>query len=109
MDTENLDPALFRHLVLPDDPSGGTDARAQFGARFADLLHRLERRRGPPSGGEAESLLSALGAAQVQEWELALAFLETSQRPQPGTRRSPLSLGTLKRRFHFVMAMGAHR
>ena len=107
MNAEYLDPAPFRRLHLLDDSPGGADARAQFAARFGGLLQRLERRRSPASSAEAESLLSALGAAQMQEWELALAFLETSHRAQPGARRVPLSLGTLRRRFHFVMSMGA--
>ena len=75
MDAENFDPALFRRLELPDEALGGADARAQFEARFTDALQRLERRRGPPTSGEAESLLSALGAAQVQEWEIGRAHV----------------------------------
>jgi hypothetical protein len=105
----NLTEELARSLELPDDRPGGTDARAEFSARFAALLQRLERRRGGLDGGEAETLMSALGAAQVQEWELALALLASSQRPQPHARRMPLSIGTLRRRFHFVMSMGADR
>jgi hypothetical protein len=101
--------ALAQSFELPDDTMpGGTNARAAFAARFAVLLQRLEHSRGI-SQNQAESLMSALGAAQVKEWELALAFLDSSHRPQPGARRLPLSLGTLRQRFHFVMAMGADR
>jgi hypothetical protein len=86
--------------------SGSLDARAEFSARFAAVLQRLERNCAAPPA-EVESLMSALGAAQVQEWELALAFLDAGHRPQ--TRRVPLSVGTLRQRFHFVMSMGADR
>jgi len=109
MDLESFTQALAQTLELPDDPApAGTDARASFAARFAVLLQRLERSHGV-SHGEAEALMSALGAAQVKEWELALALLEAASRPQPAGRRLPLSLGMLRRRFHFVMSMGADR
>ena len=87
--------------------SGGPDGRAEFSARFAAMLQRLERRRGGLNGAEAESLMSALGAAQMQEWELALALLDPGHRPPPPARRAPLSVGALRQRFHFVMSMGA--
>jgi hypothetical protein len=109
MDLESFTQALAQTLELPDDPAPAeADARALFAARFAGLLQRLERGRGA-SHGEAEALMSALGAAQVKEWELALALLEAARRPQPPGRRLPLSLGMLRRRFHFVMSMGADR
>ena len=77
--------ALAQSLELPDDTMpGGTDARAEFAARFAVLLQRLERSRGV-SQGETEVLMSALGAAQVREWELALALLDAG--PRHGTSR----------------------
>jgi hypothetical protein len=99
--------ALARTLEQLDDPAAGTDARAEFAARFPAALQRLERRRGLDSA-EAESLMSALGAAQVQEWELALALLGSRHGAQPRPRRVvPLSVGTLRQRFHFVMSMGA--
>jgi hypothetical protein len=101
--------ALAQSLELPDDTmSGGTDARAEFASRFAVLLQRLERSRGV-SSGEAEALMSALGAAQVKEWELALALLGSGGRAPVQPRRAPLSVGTLRQRFHFVMSMGADR
>ena len=53
--------------------------------------------------------MSALGAAQVKEWELALALLDAGHRSPPQARRVPLSVGTLRKRFHFVMSMGADR
>jgi hypothetical protein len=107
MDQQSFAHALARSFELPDvTTSGGPDARAEFSARFAAVLQRLERSRGA-SQGEAESLMSALGAAQVQEWELALAFLDAGRRLPSHARRVPLSVGTLRQRFNFVMSMGA--
>jgi hypothetical protein len=106
MDQQSFIQAVARSLDLPDDPAGSADPRAEFASRFAVLLQRLERSRGV-SKGEAEALMSALGAAQVQEWELALAFLDSNRRPH--ARRVPRSVGMLRQRFHFVMAMGADR
>jgi hypothetical protein len=100
--------ALARTLEQLDDPAGETDARAEFAARFAAALQRLDRRRGL-GGAEAENLMSALGAAQVQEWELALALLDSRHGSQPRSRLVPLSVGTLRQRFHFIMSMGADR
>jgi hypothetical protein len=108
MDQQSFTQAVARSLDLPDDPAGSADPRAEFAARFAVLLQRLERSR-RVSQGEAEALMSALGAAQVREWELALAFLDSSRRSPPQARRVPLSVGMLRQRFHFVMAMGADR
>ena len=99
--------ALAQTLEQLDHPASGIDARAEFAARFTAALQRLERRRGL-DGAEAESLMSALGAAQVQEWELALALLGSRHGSQP-RRVVPLSAGTLRQRFHFVMSMGADR
>ena len=108
MDQQSFTHVLGQPLELPDiTMSGGADARTEFADRFAALLRRLERAR-EASPGEAEAVVSALGAAQVHEWELALAFLDTGRR-QPQARRVPLSVGTLRQRFHFVMSMGADR
>jgi hypothetical protein len=105
MHTENLTDALARCLELLDEPAA-EDPRAEFEARFAAELHRLEKAGPSVRAADADSLLSALGAAQVGEWELALAFLDSARRSHSSARR-PLSLGTLRQRFHFVMAMGA--
>jgi len=108
MHSDFLADTLTHYLELPDDPAGGTDARAEFATRFAVVLQRLERNRRVPHG-EAEVLMSALGAAQVKEWELALALLDSSHRAQPGARRLPASLGMLRRRFQLVMSVAAVR
>ena len=114
MDRESFSQALARSFELPDDTmSCGLDARAEFSARFAAALQRLERSRAA-SASEIDNLMSALGAARVQQWELALALLDAGHRPPPQARRVPLSpvplsIGTLRQRFHFVMAMGADR
>ncbi len=105
MHTESLNDALARCLELPDKPTA-EDPRTDFEARFAAELRRLERNGASVRAAGGDSLLSALGAAQVGEWELALAFLDAGSRSS-GARRPPLSLGTLRQRFHFVMAMGA--
>ncbi len=63
---------------LQDDPALAAEPRAEFVARFAAELERLEKARRDVPGWEAERLVSALGAAGMQEWELALAFLASA-------------------------------
>jgi hypothetical protein len=107
MHSENLTDALARCLESLDEPAAA-NPRADFEARFSAELQRLAAGRAPLDGARAEGLLSALGAAKVQEWDLALAFLESARRrPAPGARRVSLSPRVLRQRFHFVMSMGA--
>jgi hypothetical protein len=98
--------ALARCLELLDDPAAGVDPRAEFETGFAAALHRLEETRRDPGGREAESLLSALGAAAVEQWELALAFLAAAARAASdgrSVRRAIVPLATLRRRFRAVV------
>src|SRR5439155_4574664 len=92
-------------LDAPTQPAGGGNPRAEFEARFAAELLRLEKSRRSPQGSQAESLMSAPGAAGVREWELALAFLDAAVRAPARTRRTAMSLGVLRRRFQLVMSV----
>jgi hypothetical protein len=78
------------------------DPRATFVACFAAELARLEKTRRGVTCREAERLLSALGAAAVREWELALAFL-AARPPSRLVRPTTLPVATLRRRFEAVM------
>jgi hypothetical protein len=108
MHSESIPDALARCLDLPDEPAA-MDSRAEFEVRFTAELRRLEAGRAALDSVRAESLLSALGAAKVQQWDLALAFLDAAGRRAEAAapRRVALSTGTLRQRFHFVMSMGA--
>jgi hypothetical protein len=100
--------SLSRSRQDLDDPALAAEPRAEFEARFTAELARLEKTRREVPGWEAERLVSALGAAGMQEWELALAFLASAARaPRVRRRDLPVALGTLRRRFHFVTRMGA--
>ena len=44
MHSDFLADTLTHYLELPDDPAGGTDARAEFATRFAVVLQRLALR-----------------------------------------------------------------
>jgi hypothetical protein len=103
MNEQSLAQALSPSLDPAEEPAGGRDSRAEFEARFAAELLRLEKSRREPDAAQAESLLSALGAAGVREWELALAFLGAAKAPIRA-RRAALSLGVLRRRFQLVMS-----
>ena len=89
-------------LEPPDDPPVADDPRATFVACFAGELARLERTKRGVECREAERLLSALGAAAVREWELALAFL-AARPPSRLVRPATLPVATLRRRFEAVM------
>ena len=106
MHSENLNDAFARCLELLDEPAAA-DPRADFAARFTSELERLEQGGATIRATEADGLLSALGAAQVGQWDLALAFLDAARRSPAGARRPAPSPGTLRQRFHFVMATGA--
>ena len=113
MNEHSLARALSLDLNAPDDallaPAAGvSDSRAEFEARFIAELQRLERGRHLDSA-RADSLLSALGAAGVREWELALAFLDAAIHAPAKTRRAALSLGVLRRRFQLVMSVAGAR
>ena len=83
-------------------PASAADPRATFEACFAAELARLEKAPRDLGGCEAERLLSALGAAGVREWELALAFLTVRPTARFG-RPAALPLATLRRNFEAVM------
>ena len=89
-------------LETPDDPPAADDPRATFVACFAGELARLEKAKRGVDCREAERLLSALGAAAVREWELALAFL-AARPPSRLVRPAALPVATLRRRFEAVM------
>jgi hypothetical protein len=87
----------------------GNDQRDDFLARFETALGRLEKAGGPLRPWEQDNLLSALGAASVQEYELAIAFVVATgeQSPMPAARhfrREPLALASLRRRFERLRA-----
>jgi hypothetical protein len=81
-----------------------SDLKAAFADRFEAELVRLASTEHELDVWQEENLLSALGAAGMEELELACAFVEVIQRP-PSTlpsrdsRRPPMSVATLRRRF----------
>ncbi len=82
----------------------GQDRRHDFFDRFESVLVRLEQAGAPLRPWEQDSLLSALGAAAVQEYELAASLVaaagESPPVPAPRHfRRQPLPLASLRRRF----------
>jgi len=90
-------------------PAPGAEGKAVFADRFERELARFERMDRDPEAWEAESLLSALGAAAVEEFELACAFVDTVRSPRatPARRnaRGPTySIAALRRRFERVCA-----
>ena len=100
--------SLSRSLEDLDDLAPAAETRAKFETRFAAELARLEKSRRKVSGREAECLMDALGAAGMQEWELALAFLASATNTPPTRRRDvAIPLDTLRRCFQFVTRMGA--
>ncbi len=105
MNDKSLSYALSMGLDAPPGPAEAGHGRAEFQARFAAELARLEARRQDLDSGQADSLLSALGAAGVREWELALAFLDAAAGSPARTRRAALSVGVLRRRFQLVMSV----
>lgn len=87
----------------------GNDRRDDFFARFEAALGRLEQAGAPLRPWEHDNLLSALGAASVQEFELAIAFVGAANE-QPSVpaarhfRRQPLPVASLRRRFERLRA-----
>jgi hypothetical protein len=87
----------------------GNDRRHDFLDRFEAALGRIEHSGAPPRPWEQENLLSALGAASVQEYELAIAFVAAAAE-QPSVpaarhfRRQPLPIASLRRRFERLRA-----
>jgi hypothetical protein len=96
-------------------PDGGGQSqppasqRARFEQRFACELQRLGKRDVDTlDAWQEENLLSALGAATFGEYELACGLVETAFHPSKNVgrraaprdhRRTPLSVGALRRRF----------
>jgi len=108
MQSEWFVQSLSRSLQDLDDLPAAAEPRAEFEARFGAELARLETARHDVEGGEADRLSSALGAAGLQEWELALAFL-ASAAPAPRDKRrgAAVPLGALRLRFNFITRSGA--
>lgn len=109
MHTENIGDALSQCLELLDQPPTAA-SRAEFTAGFAAALQQLEAAGDDAAGRRAESLLSALGAAAIEQWELALAFVAAAMRvtpmaAAPGRRsaRANVPLATLHGRFASVV------
>jgi hypothetical protein len=71
----------------PDLPAA--EGKTVFADRFARELARLESLDREPEPWETESLLSALGAAAVEEFELACAFIDAAHDPPAATARCP--------------------
>jgi len=107
------------HDILPesadDNPNAsGTgftrDARSRFEHCLTSALQRFAERGDALDPWEEENMLSALGAASLAEYELAVAFVEAADHPPAraaaarGTRRSPLSVAALQRRFERIRA-----
>jgi hypothetical protein len=94
--------------LFPTDAGEATMAatprRAAFEDRFERELVRLDRRGREPEAWEAESLLSALGAAAMKEFELACALVDSvrtppSAPPPQAPRRQAMSIAALRRCF----------
>ena len=104
MHSESLYDALSRCLETLEQPVAAA-SRAAFAAGFAAALQRLEQAGDDADARRAESLLSALGAAAVEQWELALAFVAASMRAVPDRRsaRASVPLATLRNRFAAVL------
>jgi len=86
-----------------DGTSSGTDQKEVFEGRFEAELERLDGQGRPIDFWQEENLLSALGAAAVEEFELACAFIDANRRPPSRlprpVRRRPMSTATLRWRF----------
>jgi hypothetical protein len=104
MHSESLGDVLSRCLEPLEQPVAAA-SRAELAAGFAAALQRLEAAGDDADARRAESLLSALGAAAVEQWELALAFVAASMRAVPDRRsvRASVPLATLRSRFAAVL------
>jgi hypothetical protein len=113
MHSENLSDAFSRCLKLLEQPAAAV-SRAEFAAGFAVALWRLEASGDDADGRRAQSLQSAIGAAAVEQWELALAFvarsMQATQMRAGSDRRVPrraiVPVDTLRRRFAAVIHQG---
>ena len=88
--------------ILDETPSG-VDQKV-FEDRFEAELERSSRHGRAIDFWQEENLLSALGAAAVEEFELACAFIDANRRPPSRlpprpVRRRPMSTATLRWRF----------
>lgn len=100
---DQIDPIL-------DGTSSGADQREVFEGRFEGELERLGSTGRTIDFWQEENLLSALGAAAVEEFELACAFIDAnrrppSHRPPRPVRRPPMSTATLRWRFKRLRAV----
>ncbi|MEI9900216.1 MAG: hypothetical protein WDN31_08905 [Hyphomicrobium sp.] len=84
---------------------GTDDNERRFTARFESELRRLDESGQALTFWQEESLLGALGAARLGEYELACGMIREAERPPPASvdqrafRRQPMPLATLRRRF----------
>ena len=95
-----------------DGTSSGADQKKVFEDRFEAELERLGSERLGSQGRaidfwQEENLLSALGAAAVEEFELACAFIDANRRPPSPlpprpVRRPPMSTSTLRWRVEHL-------
>ena len=97
---DQIDPIL-------DGTSSGADQKAVFEGRFEAELERLGHTGRAIDFWQEENLLSALGAAAVEEFELACAFIDANRRPPSPLpprpiRRPPMSTSTLRWRLEHL-------
>lgn len=90
-----------------DGTSSGADQKVVFEDRFEAELERLGSMGRAIDFWEEENLLSALGAAVVEEFELACAFIDANRRPPSPlpprpVRRPPMSTSTLRWRLEHL-------
>jgi hypothetical protein len=109
MYSENLSDAFSRCLELLEQQPAAATSRAEFTAGFAAALWRLETSGEDAAGRQADSLVNALGAAAVEQWELALAFVAAAmvaESDRRSSRRETVPISTLRRRFVAVIHHG---
>jgi len=95
-------------------PDGAPRAggRLRFELRFEAALDRLDAAGREPDLWEEETLLSALGAAGLGEYELAEGLVDTATGPRSPAarprefRRLPMSVATLRRRYERLHPQG---
>ncbi|HTR87470.1 MAG TPA: hypothetical protein VMI56_23505 [Reyranella sp.] len=94
------------------DEGSEENERKRFEDSFEAALQQMERSGRGLDPWQEENLLSALGAAAMRSWALAAAFVATATTRPPGrrptkthnSRRVPLPLSTLRRRFEQICA-----
>jgi len=95
---------IFDRLDVAGDDRASM--RAQFERSFKVALSRLEAARLTPTSADMENLESALGAATIGEYELAMAFMDASA----GTAARAIEGGAARRANNpFAIAGLRHR